>query len=560
MNKKNTISQLQELASTFGKEAAEKKLNLLQALLTEPTPGVSDLETLCDALCFMAAYPDSKALLNAVHKARDWARQLLHAGIVDPEDPALENGGFPGAINRNEYSLPWISRLLKRMPDCFEIDWQEFEWEGQERLLNALGLITTSAECQGLDDISIDLPDWFALGRSPQDRSDLEFLLSLLENSSLPPQVKDYIFESCRIPIRYSLLEPGTGRCEVHWKQKQIHFQRRVLDRKRPQCEKTIRTKFDKIVRLSQRKGIELIHQATLALSARNLEIRTLTYANPKDVNLVECGRGLTVALVGVIPLYRDPLECHYFCFLMKNGVPIAYGPGSVSLGCCEIGLNLFPEFRGAEVQFLYPQLMRALHQVIGANYFFLTPYGMGENNPAAIKTGAFWFYRKLGFRASNPKVEELALAEEEKMKETKDYRSDRKMLHRLSRTSAYFDLSGGRNFPLDLGAIGLAMSRYTAETFGGNRSIAVRDSIKKVAKSLGVGSLNSLSVDEKQGWEILAPIVVAIPDLKAWSDTNKTKLLRILRAKGGQSETRTDRLLQNHTPLLAALRVLAKR
>ncbi len=507
----------------------------------------------------MRAYPDNKAVLSAVHATIDWARQLIGAGAIDAEEPALENGGFPGAVNRNEYSLPWISRLLKRMPGCFEIDWEEFEWEGQERLLNALGLITTSAECQGLDDISIDLPDWFALGRSPQDKSDLEFLLSLLENSPLPPQAKDYIFESCRIPIRYNLLEPGSGRCEVYWEQEHIHFQKGDLDRKKPQCEKTIRTKFDKIVRLSQGKGAELIYQATLALSARNLEIRTLTYANSKDVNLVDCGRGLTVALVGVIPLYRDPLECHYFCFLMKNGVPIAYGPGSVSLGCCEIGLNLFPEFRGAEVRFLYPQLMRALHQVIGANYFFLTPYGMGENNPAAIKTGAFWFYRKLGFRASNPKVEELALAEEERMKAAGRYRSDRKTLHRLSHTSAYFDLSDGRNFPLDLGAIGLTMSRYTAQTFGGNRPIAVRDSMKKVAKSLGAGSLRALSVDEKQGWEILAPIVAAIPDLNAWSVTNKKKILRILKAKGGRSETRTDRLLQNHSSLLAALRELAK-
>ena len=35
-------------------------------------------------------------------------------------------------------------------------------------------------------------------------------------------------------------------------------------------------------------------------LCARSLEIRTLSYANPQDVTLTDCGRGVQIALIGV--------------------------------------------------------------------------------------------------------------------------------------------------------------------------------------------------------------------------------------------------------------------
>ena len=96
------------------------------------------------------------------------------------------------------------------------------------------------------------------------------------------------------------------------------------------------------------------------------------------------------------------------------------------------MGINLFPEFRGGEIRHLYAQFMRVLHHHLGVEYFFLTSYGMGEGNEDAIRSGAFWFYRKLGFRAANPEVEALARTEEARMHAAPGYRSDRRMLRRL--------------------------------------------------------------------------------------------------------------------------------
>ncbi len=556
---KHITSELESLINLFGKEAAERKKTILSELSQTHELPLKVLSRLNDMLCFMKAYPDNPAVLRSVCSLASSLREKCAAHNLEGETPALENEGFPGAINRNEYSLPWIAKLARRWPSCFEIDWEEFEWEGQNRLLNALGLLTTPAECQGLDDISIDLCDWFRDGRAQSHKTDLDFLLDLFSGSELQPQVRDYVFESCQIPIRYQLETPGTGRCEINWPTRSVHYQRKPLDRSRIDCSRIIKRPFAQKNHLSVKFGADLIDCAQRALSARNLEIRTLTYGNPRDVTLVDCGRGLTVALVGVIPHYRDPLECHYFCFLMKNGTPIAYGPGTVSMGCCEIGLNLFPEFRGAEVRFLYPQLMRSLYQIIGARYFFLTPYGMGENNAAAIKTGAFWFYRKLGFKADNAKVEELALQEELRMKAEPGYRSDKKMLRRLSHTSAYFDLSDGSVAPINLGAIGLQQSRFIAAEYAGDRQRAVSSSILQVRKKLGAGSLDKLGDDERRGWQVLAPILAAIPDLESWSKKDKILALRIIKAKGGPSETKTDMLMRSLQKLCIGVRALSE-
>ena len=67
---------------------------------------------------------------------------------------------------------------------------------------------------------------------------------------------------------------------------------------------------------------------------------------------------------------------------------PCSSRQATIACGCCELGINLFPEFRGAEVRFIYPQYLRALHQLLGASYFFNNKIeGVGglSNNRSAV-------------------------------------------------------------------------------------------------------------------------------------------------------------------------------
>ncbi len=55
---------------------------------------------------------------------------------------------------------------------------------------------------------------------------------------------------------------------------------------------------------------------------------------------------------------------------------------------------------------------------------FSVYPYQIGQNNDEALDSGAFWFYRKLGFRSGDPALEALARKEEQKIANDPSHRT----------------------------------------------------------------------------------------------------------------------------------------
>lgn len=531
------VPALQAISRTFGKTAAWRKAHLLKEITKRRKLRARDLPVLHDTLDFMRAYPDDPGLRRGILDLA--ARLREHAG------PArLNNTGFPGSTNTYAYSYGVLQQMVRLHPGCLEVDWEGVEDE--QPLLDALELLLTPGENQGLEDIRITLREWLDRCKV-RGRTDLEFLLDLFDRSTLPPPVRVHLFESCDLPVRYDLSVPGTGRCEVSWPAGTIHYQKRDIARERFPLPPRIRRPIGTLETLDGSTGAALVACSLAALCSRNLEIYPLIYANPRDVVYARCGRGLHLALVGVQPEFRSPLESLYFFLLLKNGVPIAYGPASVFAGCCEMGINLFPEFRGGEIRYLYAQFMRVLHHHLGVEYFFLTSYGMGEGNEDAIRSGAFWFYRKLGFRAANPAVEKLARREEARMREEPGYRSDRRTLRRLAPTAAYLDLSGGRRTPVDFGRLGTAQSRYLTEVFQGDRERGEARCAARVARLLKVDRA-------ARATRRLAPLLGMIPGLSKWSVRDRALLARALKAKDGRSEVAAARLFNEHATFRAAL------
>ncbi len=316
------VAELAVLAPRFGSSAASRKLCLLSLIAAHPPTGVSSWRTLNDLLCFLRTYPDNKAVRAAADSVGELLRSWAQEGRFDSGASSLYGHGVPRSILSTEYCLPLLCRMFAARPDSLEIDWEAFE--DQEPLLYALGLLVTAVECQGLDDVSLPLPEWFRMCRSDSQASDLEFLLELFQKGGLAPSVRDVLFEKAHVPIRYELKEPGTVKCELSWPVGRMHYQKQELDRTRPSVQSVIHRPFRRVERLAPSKGEAVIDLAQRTPCVRDLEIRTLSYANAEDVTLLECGRGIRIALVGVVPNYRDPLECHYCCVVLKNGVPVA--------------------------------------------------------------------------------------------------------------------------------------------------------------------------------------------------------------------------------------------
>ena len=128
-----------------------------------------------------------------------------------------------------------------------------------------------------------------------------------------------------------------------------------------------------------------------------------------------DVGRGVHIFLWGLPPDRRLPLRAYHAGLTVKNGVPINYIEGIWLFEWMEVGFNTFYAFRDGETAWIYSKVLHLLHQVAGITCFSVYPYQLGAENEEAIKSGAFWFYRKLGFRPGKPEL--LAMTEREEAK-----------------------------------------------------------------------------------------------------------------------------------------------
>ena len=107
------------------------------------------------------------------------------------------------------------------------------------------------------------------------------------------------------------------------------------------------------------------------------------------------------------------------------------------------MGFNLYYTFREGESAWIYAQLLRLFHQELGVTCFSVDPYQIGHENAEAVDSGAFWFYRKLGFRPTSPEIAHLVEREERRLSQTPGYRSSRKTLEKLAGGPLLYELPG---------------------------------------------------------------------------------------------------------------------
>ena len=202
-------------------------------------------------------------------------------------------------------------------------------------------------------------------------------------------------------------------------------------------------------------------------------------------------------------------------------------------------------------------QLLKLYRQLFGSTAFSIDPYQIGEGNDEAIDAGAFWFYRKLGFRSTDPAVERIAHREESRMASDPAHRTPARTLRRMAHSPLLYDVasaSAGSTAwdAFRIRSIGLASasafaaSGQTAEAF----SVACA---ARVAEALSM-DIGSLTRRQRAALEGLAPALALIPDLSEWSDEEREGVAAIVKAKVARREERYVHLLMRHTRLRQAL------
>jgi hypothetical protein len=230
---------------------------------------------------------------------------------------------------------------------------------------------------------------------------------------------------------------------------------------------------------------------------------------------------------------------------IYKNGVPIGYFEGLSFFERMESGFNLYYTFREGETAWLYAKILNVMRRLTGVSSFSLDPYQIGFENEEGIQSGAFWFYRKLGFRSTRRSIQKLTESEEEKIRRRKTYRTTVATLRRLSAAPMILELDERRKGDWDrfqVRNIGLAVQRLMAEKFDGDVNRMRKRTVELLANNLGVDS-------RRQGktFADFAFVFALVPEFRSWSEEEKTLLKEIINAKESDDEARYLRLMQSH-------------
>jgi hypothetical protein len=258
------------------------------------------------------------------------------------------------------------------------------------------------------------------------------------------------------------------------------------------------------------------------------------------------------IFLWGLPPERRLPLRAYQAGFTLKNGVPINYIEGISLFEWMEIGFNTFYAYRDGETAWIYAQALRLLHQILGVTTISVYPYQLGKGNDEALQSGAFWFYRKLGFRPMRPELAGLTRKEERKIAANPSYRTPLRTLRRLSEGHVVYEMPASQPGAWDrfqMRNLGFAVQRRMAEQFDGNANKIRQASKDWVARALSVHPTRWLS-GESKAFENYALVLAFFSDLASWPEDEKRALVRIVRAKASLSEPKYAQLLRSHLRL----------
>jgi hypothetical protein len=297
-------------------------------------------------------------------------------------------------------------------------------------------------------------------------------------------------------------------------------------------------------------------------LAALGRETDAIALAYPGGVAWHDVGRGVAIALYTMRPDRRGPLDSHVGMMIFKNGLPVGYGGGWPFLGTCRIGINIFGPYRGGESKFLFCQVLRVYRQRFAVARFIAEPSQFGGGNVEGLRSGAFWFYYRLGFRPVAPRSAALARDEFARMQKEPGYRTPVPALRRLAGSDVELVLGGMNDSAGDAGAcevgdLSLAVTAWIGARFRGDRAAAEETATRAVAAALGVKGWPGWPEPERGAFRALALLFAQIPGLARWPATDKRALVALMRAKG-RDEFRFHALLERPRRLRTALAALA--
>ena len=552
------LSQLEEAKRHFDKKHAAQTARVLVALGQRQFRTVDSLIRFHEALLFIRSHPQSATAFRNAEKLlatfEERVQALRKAGVDLTPFDYIENSGIAGTVLSGVFSFDITRWLVGRHPMEVEADWNGYS--KSERLGSTLPRFLPLLYEESLVEANIPYLGWLhsAIGRN---RRDLEWLVKRFERLKLSAREKSELFDSLEIRVRWDLAGSRASRTRNMKKPSTAFYHTGPLIRRNEiSLDREFQAPPTELKKLNRRQGQAAQDMLRDTTSVRYRELYGITHGDPENVVRADVGRGVEIFLWGLPPDRRLPLRAYHAGFTLKNGVPINYIEGISICERMEIGFNTFYTFREGESAWVYATVLRLLHQVAGVTCISIDPYQIGFHNDEAIDSGAFWFYRKLGFRPTRPDLAVLMAHQEERILSDPVYRTSERALRQLSAGNVVYEAPGSRRGDWDrfsVRNIGLAVQRRMAAEFDGDAERARESSAAHCVRVLDIEPARFNNM-ERRAFTDFGLVLALIPDLGRWTASEKKKVVQIIRAKVGVDESRYARLLQKHSKLRAAL------
>jgi len=491
------LDRLEAMKGRFGRAAAARTADLLDRLSRTRFRDRASLVRLHEAVLFLRAYPASPRVLRLADAILlDFASRIRDPGEFD--DPEIS--GIAGTSFSAVFSHAVARRLAVRHPRAVTIDWDGYEGTA------AFGAALSRRLPLFSDDwpVEANIPYQHWMGRRG-----LAWLVDRLDGDT---------YDALHLPLAWNLGSSPATRSRTRWPQRRVFYHRgRLLSRADVPLETELASPPLAAETLPRARASRLLDVILDTSAVRFRELYGFNWPDRARILRADAGRGMEIYFFGVPPEHRLPMRAYHCGAFFKNGVPVGYVETLSLFERAEVGFNLYYTFREGETAWLYARLLRLLRQLLGVTAFFVDPYQVGLHNEEAIASGAFWFYRKLGFRPVGEEAARLTGREEARMAASPGYRTPPGTLRRLAESGLIYNA-------------GSEWDRFSVRHLG----------LRLAGRSDGAG-----------GW---TEVLGAIPDFARWPPDERRAARDIVRAKGAPTEVRYLRLMQRHARLKAAV------